>query len=100
MICRKKSGYPYGVEYPDFSLSNSAKCDSENQYNKTDWDIEVFTDRNKILGEFLFPAFIDLFFYITFLTYPEKHDSGKACTQWADVNRKDVHPCGDDALDQ
>ena len=83
-----------------FLLSNTAKCDSKNQYDKADWYIDIFADRNEVFCEFLLPAFIDLFFYIIFLTYPEEHDSGESRTQWADVYRKNIHPCGDDALDQ
>jgi len=81
-------------------LANPAKCDSKNQYDKADWYIDVFADRNEVFGEFPFPAFIDLFFDVAFLTYPKEHDSGESCAQWTNVYRKNIHPCGDDALNQ
>ena len=87
------------VDFSD-SLADSAKCDSENQHNKADWYIDIFADREEVFCEFPFPSFIDLFFYIIFLAYPEEHDSGKSGSEWADVDRKDIHPCGDDALNQ
>ena len=33
-------------------LANPAKCDSKNQYDKADWYIDVFADRNEVFGEF------------------------------------------------
>ena len=83
-----------------FLLANPAKCDSKNQYDKADWYIDVFADRNEVFGEFPFPAFIDLFFDVAFLTYPKEHDSGESRAQWTNVYRKNIHPCGDDALNQ
>ena len=62
--------------------------------------IDVFADRNEVFGEFPFPAFIDLFFDVAFLTYPKEHDSGESRAQWTNVYRKNIHPCGDDALNQ
>ena len=56
-------------------------------------------DRNEVFGEFPFPAFIDLFFDVAFLTYPKEHDSGESGTERADVDGENVHPVGDDALD-
>ena len=80
-------------------LSNPAKCDSKNQYDKADWYIDVSADRNEVFGEFPFPAFIDLFFDVAFLTYPKEHDSGESGAEGADVDGENVHPVGDDALD-
>ena len=85
---------------PTRLLANPAKCDSKNQYDKADWYIDVFADRNEVFGEFPFPAFVDLFFDVAFLTYPKEHDSGESRAQWTNVYRKNIHPCGDDALNQ
>ena len=98
---KKRIGISFNEDNPIlFLLSNTAKCDSKNQYDKADWYIDIFADRNEVFCEFLLPAFIDLFFDVAFLTYPEEHDSGESRTQWADVYRKNIPPCGDDALDQ
>ena len=99
--CRKRPPQAQEcAEAHSLFLSNPAKCDSKNQYDKADWYIDVFADRNEVFGEFPFPAFIDLFFDVAFLTYPKEHDSGESRAQWTNVYRKNIHPCGDDALNQ
>ena len=89
-----------GISRFSNSLANSTQCDSENQHDKADWHIDIFADGKEVFCEFSFSSFIDLVFYIAFLTYPEEHDSSKSGSQWTNIDGKDIHPCGDDALNQ
>ena len=43
---------------------------------------------------------VDFIFHILLSEHPEQHDSGQACAQGADVDGQQVHPVGDDTLDE
>ena len=73
-------------------LADTSEQDAKYQYKETDRTVDVFADRHELLCELLFPSGVDLCLDIFFATYPEEHDSGKPCTERADVDGQNIHP--------
>ena len=73
--------------YVCLALSDSPKCDSEDQHKETNRDVEILTDWEEKRGKWFLAAFVDLFFYISFSANPEEHDACQSCAERADIDR-------------
>ena len=81
-------------------LADTTQCDTENQNQKTNRNVNVFANWEEQPAKRLFTAGVDLLFYIFFAEDPEEHNACQTCTKRADVNGQYIHPVGDNALDQ